>query len=176
MHAIIFDLDQTLIDSKFLEPLREERRWPTIYAKIPQIKKFDGIEQIFTYLRETNIPMALVSSSPKPYMTKICQHFGWEFDCMVGYHDTTRHKPDPEPLLYAVRSLGVSPSECWSVGDSPSDVTASKRARMTAVAAQWGASELVELERAKPDFRARNPGDILTLLKKNEHSSNMDIR
>ena len=38
---------------------------------------------------------------------------------LVGAEDTERHKPDPDPVLEALRRLGASPEEAVYVGDSP---------------------------------------------------------
>lgn len=43
------------------------------------------------------------------------------FSTVVGYDDTDRHKPDPEPLLLACKRLGVAPRATVYVGDAPTD-------------------------------------------------------
>jgi pyrophosphatase PpaX len=60
------------------------------------------------------------------------------FDVVVTAEDTERHKPDPAPLLHAASQLGVAPSDCAYVGDSPFDVRAAKAAGMHAIAVTWG--------------------------------------
>lgn len=55
------------------------------------------------------------------------RHF---FRVTVCYEDTVRHKPDPEPLLFAAERLGVSPDEAVYVGDTPSDLQAARAAEM----------------------------------------------
>ena len=59
-------------------------------------------------------------------------------DVVIGAEDTERHKPDPEPLLEALRRLGATPSEAAYVGDSPFDIRAAKDGGLFAIAVGWG--------------------------------------
>ncbi len=56
------------------------------------------------------------------------------FDVVIAYEDTTNHKPDPEPLLLASEKLEVKPNDCVYVGDTLSDIQASRAAGMKAIA------------------------------------------
>lgn len=38
---------------------------------------------------DLDIKLAIVSSSPSSYVQRVVQHFGWSFDVVVCYHDTT---------------------------------------------------------------------------------------
>jgi pyrophosphatase PpaX len=60
------------------------------------------------------------------------------FDTVVGGDETTRHKPEPEPLLLAADRLGAGASECAYIGDSPYDMAAARAAGMFAVGVTWG--------------------------------------
>ena len=64
------------------------------------------------------------------------------FDVVVGSDDTERHKPDPEPLLYALEQLDAEPQQAAYVGDSPFDIRAAKAAGVHAVAVTWGGIHL----------------------------------
>ena len=44
------------------------------------------------------------------------------FGAVVGYEDTDRHKPHPEPLLLACERLGIAPEATVYVGDAPGDM------------------------------------------------------
>lgn len=50
-----------------------------------------------------------------------------------AYGDPSQMKPNPAPLLAAVRELHADPSECVLVGDSVSDVEAAHAVAMTAI-------------------------------------------
>lgn len=50
------------------------------------------------------------------------------FDALVGYDDSERHKPHPEPLLVACERLGVSPAATVYVGDMPTDMACAHEA------------------------------------------------
>lgn len=52
-------------------------------------------------------------------------------DVIVGRDSVSSRKPDPEPLLAALASLGVEPGRALFVGDSPGDGTAAERAGVT---------------------------------------------
>ncbi len=45
-----------------------------------------------------------------------------DFDVVVAHEDTSRHKPDPDPVLFAIEKLGGAPSDAAYVGDSPFDI------------------------------------------------------
>src|SRR5262245_43573135 len=60
------------------------------------------------------------------------------FDVVVGFEDTAKHKPDAEPVLFAVEKLDGTPEEAVYVGDSPFDIGAAKAAGVYAVAVGWG--------------------------------------
>ena len=49
-------------------------------------------------------------------------------DAVVGRDTVATRKPDPEPLLEAVRRLGADPGNAIFVGDSPRDAEAADRA------------------------------------------------
>ncbi|MDQ0367983.1 HAD superfamily hydrolase (TIGR01509 family) [Catenuloplanes indicus] len=51
-----------------------------------------------------------------------------------AYADPARMKPDPAPVLAAMRELDAEPGECVLIGDSVSDVTAARRAGVAAIA------------------------------------------
>jgi pyrophosphatase PpaX len=60
------------------------------------------------------------------------------FETVVGGDETTRHKPDPEPLLLGLDRLGANPQEAAYVGDSPFDMQAAKAAGLYAIGVSWG--------------------------------------
>jgi pyrophosphatase PpaX len=60
------------------------------------------------------------------------------FGVIVTSEDIEPHKPNPEPLLLALRKLETTPAEAAYVGDSPFDVEAAKAAGLRAIAVTWG--------------------------------------
>jgi pyrophosphatase PpaX len=87
------------------------------------------------------------------------------FETVVGGDETERHKPDPQPLLVAAERLGVDPSECAYVGDSPFDIRAAKAAGMLAVAVTWGGiHDRAKLEAEAPDAILDRAEELLGVL------------
>jgi len=75
MKALIFDLDQTLVDTQHIEPLRRTRKWGSVFQKIPTIIAYEGIDDVLSVAREKGVKLAIVSSSPSNYVQKIIHHF-----------------------------------------------------------------------------------------------------
>ncbi len=73
-------------------------------------------------------PTALVTSSNKAFVNAVLDHFGWRkyFDAVVTGDDVERGKPDPEPVLKALKALGVSKGVM--IGDSEYDRICAERA------------------------------------------------
>ena len=88
-----------------------------------------------------------------------------EFDVVVGFEDTERHKPDPEPVLLAIERLGGTRAESVYVGDSPFDIGAARAAGVYAVAVGWGGIHPDERLLAEdPDAFVRTPEELLGVL------------
>jgi pyrophosphatase PpaX len=88
-----------------------------------------------------------------------------EFDVVVSHEDTSRHKPDPDPVLFAIERLGAEPAEAAYVGDSPFDIRAAKAAGVFAVAVGWGGIHPDDrLLAEEPDAFVRFPEELLDVL------------
>ena len=88
-----------------------------------------------------------------------------DFDVVVAHEDTSRHKPDPDPVLFAIEKLGGAPSDAAYVGDSPFDISAAKAAGAFAVAVGWGGIHPDErLLAEEPDAFVRSPEELLDVL------------
>lgn len=68
--------------------------------------------------------------------------------------ETARRKPHPEPLLLALGRLGLPPSQCAYVGDSPEDVAMAKAAGVRAVGIPGGFPNRAALAASAPDLLA----------------------
>src|SRR5262245_17288873 len=87
------------------------------------------------------------------------------FDVVVGFEDTSRHKPDAEPVLLAVEKFEGTPAEAVYVGDSPFDIGAAKAAGVFSVAVGWGGIHPDErLLEEEPDAFVRTPEELLGVL------------
>ena len=87
------------------------------------------------------------------------------FDVVVGFEDTERHKPDPDPVLLAVERLAGTPAESAYVGDSPFDIGAAKAAGVYAVAVGWGGIHPDDrLLAEEPDAFVSTPQELLDVL------------
>jgi HAD superfamily hydrolase (TIGR01549 family) len=152
INALIFDLDPILIDSQHIEHLRRLRNWSAVYKEIPTIRAYDGINDLFSIARDKHVGLAIVSSSPRPYVQQVIDHFDWVFGAKVCFHDTKQHKPDPAPFLEAANRLTAEARFCWAIGDDSKDIVAAKAAGMYSVGALWGSINKRSLIDAEPDI------------------------
>ena len=87
------------------------------------------------------------------------------FDVVVGFEDTSRHKPEPEPVLFAMEKLAGTREETVYIGDSPFDIGAAKAAGVFSVAVGWGGIHPDErLLDEEPDAFVRTPQELLGVL------------
>ena len=55
------------------------------------------------------------------------------FKVSVYFEDTVKHKPEPDPLIYACHRLDIEPDEAVYIGDTDTDVKAAKSAGMKVI-------------------------------------------
>ena len=117
------------------------------------IRRYDGVPEMLLALAEAGVRTAVATSKRRETARLALEGVGIDHlvDVVAGLEDTTRHKPEPDPLLHAAASLGVEPADCVYVGDATVDVLAARAAGMAAVAVTWGAGDRAALEATEPD-------------------------
>jgi pyrophosphatase PpaX len=117
------------------------------------IRRYDGVPEMLLALEEAGVRTAVATSKRRETARLALEGVGIDHlvDVVAGLEDTTRHKPEPDPLLHAAASLGVEPADCVYVGDATVDVLAARAAGMAALAVTWGAGARAALEATEPD-------------------------
>jgi len=162
--GVIFDLDLTLIDSSIAEPLRSKRDWKSVYALIAQFAVYPGIHELLADLHTWGIPCAIVTSSPRPYCTRVVSTHDFQIPELVCFHDTTRRKPHPDPMLKALKQLGLDSTDAVAVGDEAKDIQSARACGVSTIAATWGALHEDVLRAASPDMVAASVEELHELL------------
>ncbi|MFN8580940.1 MAG: HAD-IA family hydrolase [Gemmatimonadaceae bacterium] len=123
---------------------------------------YDGIEAAVHMLHAEGHRLGIVTSKMEAIAVRSLRHVQLEryFDVLVGCDATERHKPDPEPVHFALARLGGNPQRAVFIGDSPFDVQAGNRAGVTSVAATWGAFPRDTLLAESPSYVLERPQDI----------------
>jgi pyrophosphatase PpaX len=130
------------------------------------IEPYEGMREALQGLRARGLTLGMVTSKVEWAARLSYERYGLEefLSVLVFHDDTPRHKPDPEPLLFAASKAGLAPGSTAYVGDSIHDMAAGRAAGMKTIGALWGPSEREELQRAGADALASRPLDLLGLV------------
>ena len=135
--SLLCDLDGTILDTTGVQQLRDQRNWKACVAASERTEIFPGIKDALADLRNRGSKLAIVTSSVSYYAETLLAFHGIEYDVLIAYHDTTRHKPHPEPCQAALRALGCQANEAIGIGDKAEDQLALSACGLPAYAAGW---------------------------------------
>ncbi len=125
---------QTIVDTlltRVIERVRTRMPWRP------------GARELIAELREAGVPMALVTMSWEPLATVLVGAFPeGTFDVVVTGDQVADGKPHPAPYLLAAQRLGVDPSDCMAVEDSPTGA----RSAIASGAATLVVAHMVEVD------------------------------
>ena len=116
-----------------------------------RVQLLDGFRDLLETLREADVSVAVVSSSPHDWIDLVLERFDLEgeFDAVVSADDVDADsKPAPDVFLYAADAVGADPEDCVAVEDSENGVEAAARAGTTVVAYEIDAHGELDLSRA----------------------------
>ena len=117
-----------------------ERVSAAFQARIDQVRVFDDVAETLDALHGACVPVAVCTSSGRGYLERLLDRTGIadRFAATVAREDTEEHKPRPAPYLLAARRLGVEPSDCVVVEDTPAGIAAAQAAGMRVVGVDRG--------------------------------------
>jgi len=159
--AIIWDLDETIVDTRFLKQARDRRDWAYCRKQISSVKPCSGIMSVLATI-EKKLPSAIVTNSPRWYANNILETIGYRPDVVIAYSDTRRPKPHPDPILKAALYLKVAVDHCVVIGDSENDFRAAQNASAQFIGVSWGETSFLEFEKMGVDSIVAAPKDILS--------------
>jgi pyrophosphatase PpaX len=128
-------------------------------------RAFPGVPETLAALKGRGMRLAVVSAKMRSTVHKglALARISDLFDAVVGLEDTEKHKPDPAPLVEALRRLAAAPATAVMVGDSPYDLLAARAAGVASVAVSWSSYSREELDRHQPDFTISAMNELLAL-------------
>jgi pyrophosphatase PpaX len=130
------------------------------------VRNMAGVVDLVHRLRAVELRLAVVTSKLRDTARRglaLCRLDGM-FEHLVAKEDTRRHKPDCEPLLYALALLQSDAEETAYVGDSPLDVEAADGAGVRSIAALWRPITEDAFGGREPDAFAQTPAEAADIL------------
>lgn len=127
-------------------------------------KPYDGIVDVINSLRRSGCKVAVVSNKAHfAAQAVVKDFFGDIFDTVVGKMDEFPSKPEPDSLLYTIKSLGADKAKCIYIGDSDVDVLTAHNAGLPCIGVTWGNRGEDVLIKSGAEYIARTPSDILKI-------------
>ncbi len=162
--AVIFDLDQTLVDTSIAEIYRKKRNWSMVYSLIPKFILYDGISLVLKKVSQSGIRICIVTTGQRKYAQNVVSHFNIPCEFIIDYSSSSRIKPFPDQMLKALELLNLANTQVISFGDRAVDITSSNSAGIKSVACLWGTKEKELLTASQPYGIIETPFDILKYL------------
>lgn len=140
---------------------RAHDRWNHfIHEFFDTAKVFDGINELLEGLKKKKATVGVVTSKTSQEVIDDFNPFGLT-DYMaytVCSSDTTKHKPNPEPLLKYLEISGADPRKSIYIGDTIYDYQCARDAGIDFGLAVWGC---INQENIDAKFKFEKPTDLL---------------
>lgn len=111
------------------------RKWAHYQRHAAAIRRRDSVARVAVDWANRGTPSAIVSNSTADEVAIALSATGLAavLTTTVTFADVTRGKPDPEGYLLGARRLGVAPSTCLVIEDSPVGTAAARAAGMRVI-------------------------------------------
>ncbi|HEV8693109.1 MAG TPA: HAD hydrolase-like protein [Lysobacter sp.] len=123
---------------------------------------YAGIAETIEALHAAGHRLAVVTAKNESHARKIAAHlpFGHRFVEIVGATLDGSRSHKPELIAEALQRLGVTPDECWMIGDRRMDIEGAHHHGMRHVGVLWGFGDEDELRGAGAQQLAAHPHEL----------------
>ena len=130
------------------------------------VRPYPGVADLLGDIARAGCPMGLVTSKRREMTDRTLRVCGMEqlFATIITPDSVSNGKPDPEPVLAAVRAVpDARPDRVLFIGDAPADLIAGRAAGVRTGAVLWGPFPRDHLMALRPDYAFDRPEDIRVL-------------
>ena len=134
------------------------------------ISVFPGMDDLIAEVKRRGYRLGLVTSRLYNTTMQGLEKYGLKeyFDVIVTANDTTKHKPDPEPVNITLEKLGAKPENSIMLGDTLFDLMCAKNAGVRSVLVSWSLAlsgkTKEDLGDAAPDYILEKPEELLEII------------
>lgn len=106
-------------------------------------RPFDGVEAALDALAAAGTRLAICTNKPVALSRSLVSALGWDgrFAANLGFDSVAKPKPDAGHVLAAIAAAGGTPESTVFVGDSITDTTAARAAKVPVIAVSFGFSD-----------------------------------
>ena len=130
---------------------------------------YSGIQDMLDQLNQQGLKLAIISSNATDIISRSLKTHQIDYidDILCSKHIFSKDKL----MKKLMNKYKLKPSDVLYVGDEERDILASKKAGIKVVWVAWGYDDEEIALKAKPDFIARQPLDVLTIAESIKKSS-----
>jgi pyrophosphatase PpaX len=136
-------------------------------------KEIVGVKETLRELKTLGVKVGIVTSKRRALAERGLKLFNLHglMEVIITPEDTTKHKPDAEPVLKACELLEVLPEEALMVGDSHYDILCGKNAGAKSCLVKYTALPVDKIMEHNPEYAIDEIKNILSIIRKENFSS-----
>lgn len=125
-----------------------------------------GARELITALAEAGVPLAVASSSIRPWVEACLERMRLldAFDVIVTGSDVREGKPAPEIYLVTASRLGIPPRACLAFEDAPAGILSARAAGMTVWAVRTEYTRGLQLPAPDREFESLTQVELGSVL------------
>lgn len=135
-----------------------------------EVHPYEGAAEALSLLKARGYKLGIPTSRLRRSTAQGLEHFGLMpfFDALVTADETTKHKPDPEPLLLTLKALESTPEHALMIGDTKHDMEAARAAGCFCALVDWSVALPPEkrADAPEPDIVLKSWSELPELLLK----------
>ena len=126
---------------------------------------YEGIMELLAALRDKGTKMAIVTNKYQSAAEELrVRFFGEYIPIIEGDVAGRNRKPDPAPVMAAMKALGAEGERAVYIGDTEVDMATAQNSSLDFIAVAWGYRSIEQLKALGIEKIAHKPMDVLNLL------------
>lgn len=172
MPAVLFDLDETLLNTRILKADRRGARWRSIANRLDEVTAYvhvgsrAQVTDLPSLTTEMGFQVGVLTQSPRWYAERLLDAFGIRYDALISGSDGYAPKPDPSSVRALAEELEVPLETCVVVGNDAADIQAAQNANVLCIGVAWSGRAPKSWRRHWPDIAIADPVSFLEALER----------